>query len=467
MSYAVKPASISTQSFLCDNKTPVNKLCTKSCLLMPQTCGRYVFSQKYCKKKDQAASVFFQVFGRQSRLPLPVREIISEYLSNEMGQLGLDKQPLLAPYVNLKDQATFMQLLGEPFRTTKHAKKAWEFVEPIFEKHFEETAQGKKDFDVIYPIQQELLSMLMRWVRGRKVLEIACANGLLGILLGYADAREVVLNDSNPLEERRFNTLLADVPAQIKKKFHYIRGNFFELKPECIKDIDVLYCGHMIHSFTAARMDAFFNTMNHILKENAIAIITVSAPYQNPNFRSIVDANPDCTAFKIVTVYNCSNHEKNLCLVCLLPDSTPIELRIRHKQIVYVKALGAKWKEDNTAFNRLDRAVQNAIKQGFSIIKEHMLQMVAGSIEVEVCVLTLYTFKTLGDLFESRNYEILSLQGVDARGHLVAQGEEWGNAHGVTIICRKKSAPSLMDGIEKNKEITAGLLKKAVMEQPT
>lgn len=401
----------------------------------------YHFLQIY-KGKDQVASVFFQVFGAISKLPISIRETISDYIPQEMESLGAPKA-LLPSFVNLTDPSILVQHLSPSFQSQKKIDIACELVKSMYEAG-RVTKSGK--YGIVYPIQPELMSFLMKYIKelGRpRVLEIGCADGKLGFLFAYAGA-QVTLNDIDPLEKEQYDAVRSKIAPVIQSQVDYLLGDSLKVfgpkKHKWNNMIDILYCGNLIHFFNDKKQNAFFNILDRVLKKGGIAVASVNSLYCHRNFKNLAIQYPNQTSFQSTQAF--IHPEPQGTLTFFMRHLEPcLESAVSFdysKLYLYEKKLGSKWQVDQNAFSQLAPQMRQRIKKAIdNSVQTQMKALTAGTVDVLMSSLRMYTLDTLRNLFTQYKYEVLSVHAMNGQGHIVEKGKEWEEGVQITILAKK------------------------------
>jgi SAM-dependent methyltransferase len=148
-------------------------------------------------------------------------------------------------------------------------------------------AQPHADFGVQFEMNSEILAYAMQFVReGKTVLELAGATGENAILLAFAGAGAVHVNDLSPTEKDRFEELKQQLPEKVREKLTFHLGDclqIFKEKSELEGQVDLLMCRNLLHFFNDQQEAEFVALVKRLLKPGGKAICSACSIYQVPD----------------------------------------------------------------------------------------------------------------------------------------------------------------------------------------
>lgn len=191
-------------------------------------------------------------------------------------------------------------LLAEEVRASESAMAVvWDILNSSYEskKRPVKFAGGNSLMGSVYPIQPEILGDIMQRAKGKRVLEIAAANGDSAILIGLAGAKEVYVNDIAEIELAEFEKKIARLPDQFRSKFKIIFGDCLKVFDKSYYEkFDIIYARNIFHFFVGEKREIFIKTFEDLLDIDGRLIITVNSP--DEFFAKMISINPDAYVFK-------------------------------------------------------------------------------------------------------------------------------------------------------------------------
>ncbi|MBS0620185.1 MAG: class I SAM-dependent methyltransferase [Verrucomicrobia bacterium] len=277
----------------------------------------------------------------------------------------------------------------------------------------------------------EVMAFAMQFVKGKVAVEIGGASGENAILLAFAGAEKVYMNDREPLEIDQFQKLQRSLPADVRDKLIAVEGSCFELlskHAQLSNQVDLVLCRNVIHFFNPQEQADFFDLLKTILKPGGKAIFTVNSKYGEPNrsFKETLEENPSATSFQTTrcAIYDLERGQgfpTHTIYQQLLPCSeevmsshfTSLRLYERGPETSY------KWKVFQENFQQIDASIQPEIKKAIQSSKNEMQSIRDCIVKCLINYYRIYSTENLQALCESHGLLVDSTFVIDGSGHVV------------------------------------------------
>jgi len=192
-----------------------------------------------------------------------------------------------------------------PHTDTSTAELIRDILDRCYEaplRHVEDPSTSK--YGKVYFFNPEDLAYLMRLCKGKTVLEIAGAQGDNALCLGLAGAKEVCLNDVAPAEIERFKKSVQRLPADLQKKFRFLRGDCFDVLRSafCEGYFDIIYARNFIHFFLGEKRDRLIALLYRLCKPGGCVMLTAHSVYSDPaSQEALIGAVEEPYVFQVYT----------------------------------------------------------------------------------------------------------------------------------------------------------------------
>ncbi len=390
---------------------------------------------------DTVKDVVNEVFGKKSLLPKRITSLIGSYIPDEAAYIST--QSTLLDFVNLSNP----EVLKSYLKTLSHYT-ALDIAKRVYETSMRNVA-GTAKYGYAFPMNPEVLAYAMQHAKGKTVLEIAGASGENGILLAFAGANRVYVNDIESSEMESFRKLRKDLPKGVRSKLEAIEGDCLDIltkKPEIINKIDLLLCRNLIHFFNNEQQDIFFKMLEKTLVPGGLAIFTTNSVYVHstvPDIRQTVERNPNTTTFEFtqccITNYEKSSSAFAQIFTQISPRSDDQVSLAGKEAYLYQRTAqtGNKWKAFSDQFSLLDASIRPKIQEACKNNKDLYAPLKAGSVRVLSHINRLYTTATLPELFKRMGFDPICTFVVSKDGHLISEVDPFTNGQQMGIIVRK------------------------------
>ncbi len=342
-------------------------------------------------------------------------------------------QEPLPKFVNLSDPAVLKTYLDEGSRTKRGGQSAMEIVGRVYEARHRAVAETTK-YGLVFPMNPEVMAHVMKQVKGKTVLEVGGASGEHSILMAFAGAKQVFVNDLESEEMEMFEKLRRKIPSQIGQKLVSMPGDCLKLvekNPELAKKMDVILGRNLLHFFNKQQQEEFFKLIKQLLAPGGQAIFVVNSVYSHRD-REAFEKNSNSVCFSTINV---SLNEGQKPISTLYVSVSPCKEPVDTDELLTFKAFhlytrrkvgqkGDKWEVDNNAFQAIDAVHRPKIQEGVKKVKEVMRNIYAGSIRVVLNTAKLYCKDTLKELFESQGFTVQSTFVEGGDGHVLSDSQD-------------------------------------------
>jgi SAM-dependent methyltransferase len=393
-------------------------------------------------------SVLDAVLGKENPLPAEVTSIVSSFLSKDEMTLAHDKRHfrLLNPmprFTDLTDPKVLKECFPESSQKEFHLLCSAEIAKSVYEsgRNIANTSYGQA-----FPINPELLAYAMKLAKGETVVEIAGASGENAILLAFAGANRVYMNDICPEEMRTFRGLKSSLPKDVAGKLEAVEASCFDLlkiKPELEGKVGLIFCRNLIHFFNAKEQEEFFQNIKKMLKPGGKAILTVNAAYSFPAYKKTIEKNPLVTSFKTTqtTVTDFDRGSTPVAIIQRDMEKCPEDAVSTNYEALYIyernMQTGFEWRANKEALAKVDEALRPKIKKACADSKELLESILDGRVRVLTNHIRLYTKENLTALCEKHGLEVDFPFVTELKGHLIPECEgdlfTEGNKVGVVV----------------------------------
>lgn len=334
-----------------------------------------------------------------------------------IGQLSLAMDPPIQPSyqiqseLNLSSPEVLQEHLSEEFRDRVHMNKASDIVKRTYETRARSISNTS--YGLAFPMNPELLGNIMKQAKNKTILEIAGASGENSILLAFAGAEKVYMNDIDPGELSTFENLKNTLPTDVSMKLESLPGDCFKLldkKPELSKSMDIILCRNLIHFFSDTEQSMLFNIVKKLLKPNGIAFFTSNAVYHDPNLEQICMAHPKATRFKfiqgLITDYSLGTMPCDIFYREINPVYEDIDCLSYQEYRLYQRdeKTAFKWVVDNQEFKKMNPQLQKSINQAFNEKKSEISKIQLGSVRILINHLRVYNIENFKQLFINNGF---------------------------------------------------------------
>ncbi len=371
--------------------------------------------------------------------------IIQEYLGEEapnLDQYTRSFDLLSRRVVHLNDPNELKTYVGE-----KHLKAALEVVRPhlgrkgILLFDYEKKLTQGYSFS-LYP---EILARAMDLARNKIAVELAGAFGENGMLLAFAGAERVYMNDCNPKQMARFQEIVQTLPLDIQAKLDSDEGDCLELlkrKPALQERVSVILCRNLIQFFSDTQMGTFFSLLKNLLEPGGRAILTVKSIYDVPDQQALFQAHPLVNLFAHVRcVLKEPNQSPTNLFVDLAPIESPLSTMEPNVAVVYSREIGAEWRSFPKELEKFPppicKAVQEAFRKHQSVVKTDIKSVKSGIVQLEEASTRVFSKENLATLVRDHGFIVESLFVTSMQGHLVEDADLFTQGSHVGVIIQK------------------------------
>ncbi|MBA3237999.1 MAG: class I SAM-dependent methyltransferase [Parachlamydiaceae bacterium] len=151
---------------------------------------------------------------------------------------------------------------------------ALKVVKGVYEMRARDTNDIR--FGKVFPIYPEIFGYAALKARGEIVMELGGASGENAILLAFAGARKVYLNDINIEELDKFNALKKSLSQQIQEKLVSLPGDCLDTlsKRKALDErVGLVLCRNLIHFFNDSQQKRFFSLLRETLNPSSPASV--------------------------------------------------------------------------------------------------------------------------------------------------------------------------------------------------
>jgi hypothetical protein len=390
-----------------------------------------------------------EVFGRASCLTTKVQQLIRSYFCLEERAILSDKRaPFHAEFiasnpfprfVNLTDPSVLKSYLGERFKKDSSLLHASRLTALSYE-NVDRPIGKNREYGIVYPPYPEILAYAMQLPNMDTVLEIGGADGFHAMLLAFTHARKVILNDIEPLEISRFESLKAQLPTDVKRKLESIEGSCLDLlkiRPALAQQVDLVLCRNLIHFFSGKQLVEFFHLLKKVLKPGACAILTTMSIYSFQHKRDFFASHRHSACFTFIHCYvvDCGKEKKIGTQICEEVMACPEDVfPLPDEEFdLYQKQAGSSWQVDNGKFKTLNPEIRAKIREACSIYKKTIESIRTGHVKVWIANRRVYHEFALSELVSNYGFEVDSTFVVRDDGHLVDK-DLYGSRHQIGIV---------------------------------
>ena len=175
-----------------------------------------------------------------------------------------------------RTDAGILRLVPEDQRPA--AKKV---LQPVYEDGRRAIRAHK--YGQAFPINPEILHVLMEQAPGKSILEIAGASGENSVLMGLSGAKKVYFNDIVPEEVAAFEKTVSTLGSDQQEKFETVPGDCFLLGDRMEPNsVEIVYAKNVFHFFRESRYEDFFTMVKKVLAPGGLFAMTVNSRFCDP-----------------------------------------------------------------------------------------------------------------------------------------------------------------------------------------
>lgn len=173
-------------------------------------------------------------------------------------------------------------IAGEYQENSSVMSLAKETIKRVYEmkpRHIESSEEEVSKYGYSYPIDPEVLAYVMKKSNEKTVLEVAAAAGENSLLIGLAGAKEVYVNDREPVELKKFKNAIKKLPPGLQQKFKTCEGDFFTLFDDKKFEgkFDIIYARNFLHFFAGKKRTEFINLAKRLLSKGSKLVVSVNS----------------------------------------------------------------------------------------------------------------------------------------------------------------------------------------------
>lgn len=291
------------------------------------------------------------------------------------------------------------------------------------------SADGKNTFGHNFPLDPEVLRDVMDLSQGKKVLEIAAANGENAFLLGLSGAERVFINDIEPTEIEKCRKRLESLPIDTQAKFTLVPGDCLKVfeRDEYTECFDVIYARNIMHFLFGEKREQFIQTVQRLLKPGGHLIITANSARRLIAAGKIKDISHEYVfkqrAYKLRLPEGHVNLLQTFAVEENLTDVDPV--RYRFVPVITFTKAGPK---EEAAFKVLNKDVKETLQDcAADCIDRFGIQQLAlhkRTIECHESQTIAYTQATLEQAFAGKNLVAKKIVTTGLLGHVTVQENE-------------------------------------------
>lgn len=378
--------------------------------------------------------IFEEVFGKRSRLPQVLQQIVRSYIPFEM-----QAHFPLPSFVNILDQNVLKSHLSLGCQTAGHLLAAQKIVTRLYETE-SRSADGSR-LDRVYPAFAEVLSYVMQHP-GQTVLEIGAASGDTSLLLSLTDVATVYVNDRNPVELDKFRAERSKLPRNARVKLIDIPGTCFDIltiHPYLEGAVDTLICRNVLHLFNKCEQVAFFKMVHALLKVDGKMIFTLHPLYLFDNWAHIVQQSPRAVSFVRMDCMITDLARRTSQIVfseLFFPEESAKSHSHTHKVLCLRNyKTHFKWKRFN--FDFLGKEMRLKIERVLQQNGATLSSISEGSVTLHATTVQFYHEGTYQELFKKQGFAIDTLFLIDSLGHLLHPDLPKTESAQIGVICSK------------------------------
>jgi SAM-dependent methyltransferase len=299
--------------------------------------------------------------------------------------------------------------------------------------------QNNADFGRQFSVDSEILAYAMQFVReGKTVLELAGATGENAILLAFAGAGAVHLNDLSPKEKDRFEELKQQLPENLRGKLTFHLGDclkIFKEKPELEGKVDLLICRNLLHFLNDQQEAEFMALVKKVLKPGGKAICSANSIYGASDIPDACKVGTATTGFTeaslIVTDLDQGPEPKAIPYIGLRPlPQKEYSGDFAETDVIYLaqdegKGMWVDFLEEETEGKRIPESFKETVLKVYDRVIPNIL-----SSPMKRWVLRLvwrsrirhYNIVNLPSLFQKQGFKVEYTFATRADGHLIPSG---------------------------------------------
>jgi SAM-dependent methyltransferase len=365
--------------------------------------------------------------------PPRVKRVVSSYLlDTEKARLFNKDLPFFNPrdplpdFINLANPEV-LRLYIDP-KLQDQSEVCVKIAQSTYEAAFRTLASQE---GIAFPMEPETLSYAMQLARGETVVELAGASGENAILLGFAGAKEIYMNELDPKERGRFEALTKLCPRPLQRKIFSVEGDCLDLlkkKSVLISRVGLVLCRNLIHFFKDEQQSRFFEQLKKMLKPGGRAIISVNSQYALPDMAAAFAAHPNETCFYSIQLLVTDDLKGSGPCAILYREYSPCpdtKLGGFETFSLYERGLstGGKWVVNNDQFQKLDERLRPLIKKAIDENKKLVAPIRSGRIRLLISPQRVYNQEALRALCEKHGFHVELIYDTATNGHL-AHGED-------------------------------------------
>lgn len=341
-------------------------------------------------------------------------------------------QKVIAKGIRLIDLPKKLDLTNteqlRPFVAKGLTAAALKVAEQVYEMRSRNTSDIR--FGKVFPIYAEVFGYAAVKARGEVVMELAGASGENAILLAFAGASKVYMNDINTSELEIFKSVKKNLPKQIQAKLELLPGDCLEVlaqRKALDERIGLVLCRNLIHFFDDSQQMDFFLSLKATMKVGGLAILTANhygfeLPINEVNEKRF-------TTFRRfrVLVYDYALSDSPIAILsdCTLPyTGKSIPLTLQSSYLYKREDSGQKWKYTPNVFDELKvpNIIREAIKKDVeNNWSDKISQVRNGSVRIGITHTRAYTKENLSKLVQHYGFAVEAIFFVDSAGHLSSE----------------------------------------------
>ncbi len=331
-------------------------------------------------------------------------------------------------YADFNDPRVCVSILDPKFQNGIDAPKAVEVALRVYQVSSREIAHATYE----YSLNAEIHVWATKQAKGAVVAELAAGTGENGILLGYAGAKLVLLNDIEPKEAARFEELKKRISPAVANITKFDTGDCFAfLKNQAlISKVQLVLCRNLIHYFNGKKLTQFVQLLKNFLPEGGKAVLTANSVYQYGEKKEFFEEHREVSYFG--TIYCVYTNRDTRVPTEIFRKFFPISEKAANELDctsstelrIYDREPGKSWVVDKEAYKQIPEEFKGPIKAAYETNKKAITALKNGSVRVMIShCRPLFNIQTLPAVFEKEGFKVVHTFATNNMGHLVTEGD--------------------------------------------
>jgi SAM-dependent methyltransferase len=395
--------------------------------------------------QDEDLAVVREVFSNPTKIDAAAVQLVKEFIGKEGMLLIRDSRlpfcGISHEKIDLTNRDVLQRFIAPQF--SNHLSDVASIVNRVYETEARPIPLGG---GLIFPTNPEVLAHIAPYAKDEIVVEIAGATGENGILLAFAGANRVVINDKSSTAMQALRT---ELPPSVAGCVEGVEGDCFDLpikKPEIMGHVGLLLCRNFIHFLRDELLEKFCSMVKGMLREGGRAVIMANCVYELPSCRHIFEDHPTTTTFAFesyfVADWDYGRKKSNPRLFSLLQEVTPSNSldwgpSKLHELSWTGHASRFRWLNSMGRCDALGtQKKEKKFVDAWNKHREYLLGVRTGVVNLEKLWMRFFNHQTLSQLFEQHGFEIETTFTVDTLGHLHTNLDPYAGSKKIGIIIK-------------------------------